>query len=308
VLPSTRCDLYSYSIWDTEGSPSRLVEALDFLQAHAPPSDLYGRRNLYVGELGLKREAGLSDPARYARIGQLLETAIAWGARYVVYWQVYDNERYHVRAGRPRGRDLTGMWLVTPEGRLAGTWTVLHAQLGQGVQHAALAAASGGVLTVSPQRRAVTAALDSGDAWQELAIKNRGGGALADGDTVTLQAHDGLYLGVADRSGYVGGARRRAGRQRDLHPAPRARARAGRGWRPVHPRRRAHGRHAHRRRRARQRLARHRRPARAGRDAALRGPRLTFSLSGWLRCPDGLRRGRAPCAPRGLRASSASLS
>ncbi|MHB1457708.1 MAG: hypothetical protein ACYC0V_12435 [Armatimonadota bacterium] len=90
VVPYTHCDLYSYSAWDTLcGDKERFVPALDYLALKAPDSELYGHKNVYIGEFG----APISD---YGIDGQLeitqyaVESALDWGVQYAFYWVVYD--------------------------------------------------------------------------------------------------------------------------------------------------------------------------------------------------------------------------
>ena len=90
VVPYTHCDLYSYSAWDTLcGDKERFAPALNYLASKAPDSELFGHKNVYIGEFG----APISD---YGIDGQLeitqyaIESALDWGVQYAFYWVVYD--------------------------------------------------------------------------------------------------------------------------------------------------------------------------------------------------------------------------
>jgi hypothetical protein len=52
VAGNTNCDLYSYSAWDSMADPATLTANLDFIAQHAPPSVLFGSKNIYIGEFG----------------------------------------------------------------------------------------------------------------------------------------------------------------------------------------------------------------------------------------------------------------
>ncbi len=198
VIPFTRCDLYSYSSWDVGFTPEGLIRALDHLEAKAPDNKRFGRRNLYLGEYGVGRDSGVSDGERMERIRRLMEAALGWGVRYAVYWQVYCNEAVQTYTGRPRNRDLRGFWLIRPDGERAPMWETLEAQLPASFYRAAFSSFSNQYFSVAKDEdRAVSAARwTRGGFWETFTLKDWNGGALLDGDVVTLQAHDGLYLSV----------------------------------------------------------------------------------------------------------------
>jgi hypothetical protein len=196
VLPLTHSDLYSYSSWDMDFTPASLVAALDYLAARAPDSGRFGARNVMIGELGLGKTYGFpEEEQRYQRIHRLVDTAVAWGARYVIYWQVYCNEVLRPYQGRPRGMHLQGFWLIPPGALRISLWDDLRTEMRTAVSHAALLiggrhAVRVGDEGIEARRR------DRGDVWQEIAIKDWNGGSLSSGDVVSLQAHDGTYLSV----------------------------------------------------------------------------------------------------------------
>ncbi|HEY0513328.1 MAG TPA: hypothetical protein VGH73_15570 [Thermoanaerobaculia bacterium] len=203
VIPYTHCDLYSYSSWDVGYSPDQLTRALDYLEAKAPDNRLFGRYNLYLGEYGMAKDHGATDGQRFERIRQLMETALGWGVRYAVYWQVFDNEATDTYTGRPVNVDLQGYWLVRPDGMLAPSWDILTRQLQTTILRVSLS-------SFSNQYFSVDAAGDQsvsaerwlrGGFWETFTLKDWNGGALMGGDPVSLQAHGGLYLTVESGSG-----------------------------------------------------------------------------------------------------------
>ncbi len=142
VLPHTRCDLYSYSAYDTIGAAAEDPEAgrelfrraLDHIASKAPDSLDFGARNVYVGEFGWPEVRSAQDPSADGEkamrvIRMTTETALAWGCPYVVYWQVYDNES---RSGlrRPANDEVRGFYLVRPDGSRAPAWDYFAGLLG----------------------------------------------------------------------------------------------------------------------------------------------------------------------------------
>lgn len=112
VLPHTKCDLCSYSAYDVPThDPQKFRAALDYLATKAP-----GENNVYVGEYGAPENqvGGPDDQAR--RIRSATETAVRWGARYVIYWQLYCNEPKSTLKSRPKNEDMKGFWLIRPDG------------------------------------------------------------------------------------------------------------------------------------------------------------------------------------------------
>ncbi len=117
VLPKTHCDLYSYSAWDTLRDPVKFRKALDYLASKAPDSKLFGANNVFVGEYGApENEPGMTPEKQRDIVKAATEVALDWGARYVVYWELYCNEKAHDYEGRPKNEDCRGFWLIRPDG------------------------------------------------------------------------------------------------------------------------------------------------------------------------------------------------
>jgi len=122
VLPKTHCDLYSYSAWDTQRDPELFRKALDYLANKAPDSKLFGSKNVYVGEFGAP-ENNVGGPEKQLELTKsAVKTALDWGARYVVYWELYCNEPAGKYEGRPKNSDCRGFWLIRPDGTKAPVW------------------------------------------------------------------------------------------------------------------------------------------------------------------------------------------
>ncbi|HVR07939.1 MAG TPA: hypothetical protein VMW75_07800 [Thermoanaerobaculia bacterium] len=202
VIPYTRADLYSYSSWDVKFDPAMLTQALDYLRSKAPPSALFGSRNIYLGEFGAAKDQVPSGPARREAIDELAEAALAWGVLYAAYWQIYDNEAYVTvdpKKQRPTDAELRGFWLIRPDGIKAAIWPDIQRRLGGAQWQLALRAASGKYLaTPRGAAGAVRVSAWNVGPWETLnAIDPSGQQQLRSGARISLQAHGGRYLDVA---------------------------------------------------------------------------------------------------------------
>jgi hypothetical protein len=202
IVPELRADLYSYSSWDVGFDRTRLIQALDYLKAKAPRSPLYGDDNIFLGEFGGTRDqVGPDGKLRDIHLG-LAEAALGWGARWVLYWQVYCNAAAHVYRGRPKNSDLRGFWLVRPDGSKAPIWQDFKRRLTGTMVRASLDSAGRPITAEAPEdggalrvrRRSTPAATFTLTDWN--------GGTLQNGDTVSFQTRDGLFWSV-DESGAV---------------------------------------------------------------------------------------------------------
>lgn len=122
VLPKTHCDLVSYSSWDTLRDPEKFRKALDYLREKMPDSKLYGSDNVYVGEYGAPENDVGGPEKQLAFIKSATEVALDWGARWVVYWELYCNEPSREYEGRPTNADCRGFWLIRPDGTKPPVW------------------------------------------------------------------------------------------------------------------------------------------------------------------------------------------
>ncbi|HYU35302.1 MAG TPA: hypothetical protein VEW48_24375 [Thermoanaerobaculia bacterium] len=199
VVPLTRADLYSYSSWDVELDPAGLVHALDYLAAKAPDSSLYGSRNVYLGEYGAAKDHVSNEQDRARVIRELTEAALGWGARWVVYWQLYCNEpAREYQTDRPANQDLRGFWLIRPDGVKTRFYNYFSGQLETSLDRVYLRApgdryvtpedGGGGAVSTDP--------LPSPDS--ALMFRDLDGGPLRNGDSVQILAHSGIYLRVAE--------------------------------------------------------------------------------------------------------------
>jgi hypothetical protein len=152
VVPRAEFDLVSVSLWDVleplayETDPNKIAAgiqaSLEYAQSHAGLPNQYARealgglRNVYIGELGWPIEKNsVTESMRLIRTG--IETALHWGARYVLYWQVFDNELAS-RAETPvhsadQEVEVKGHYLISPDGTKAASWDYFSHLLREGL-------------------------------------------------------------------------------------------------------------------------------------------------------------------------------
>ncbi len=105
VVPYTHMDLYSYSNYETGKDKNALKVNLTALAGKAPDSALYGSKNIFLGEYGWPENppGGTGEIDQRDLVKNQTEAALTWGVKYVIYWEIYDND----------GR---GFWLIRPDG------------------------------------------------------------------------------------------------------------------------------------------------------------------------------------------------
>lgn len=97
VLPHVEIDLVSYSAYDSINAfaPVRLRESLDYIEGQMRPraeiEAKFGRR-VFLGEYGYPA-ARFSELAMDARAREVMKIALQWGCPFVLYWEMYNNER-----------------------------------------------------------------------------------------------------------------------------------------------------------------------------------------------------------------------
>ncbi|MDQ3230739.1 MAG: DUF4214 domain-containing protein [Pseudobdellovibrionaceae bacterium] len=92
ILPTTPCDLYGYSAYDSSlSSPDDFKQSLAYFYSHTQPSFAFGRDNIAISEIGAPEN---SMPGREDLVRQSIDIAFANSPRvpYIVLWNGYDNE------------------------------------------------------------------------------------------------------------------------------------------------------------------------------------------------------------------------
>ncbi len=136
VLPGTAVDFVSYSCYDTQADPEALSAALDYIESRLPPKPgIHGRR-VFLGEYGFPAVA--YSPARQDALArQVMRAALAWGCRFALYWEIYNNEVD--AAGRQRG-----FWLIDDRGARQPAYETHRRYYEWARQYVAEARAAGG--------------------------------------------------------------------------------------------------------------------------------------------------------------------
>jgi hypothetical protein len=212
VIPFTRADLYSYSTWDIGFDARRLVKALDHLAAKAPDSKAFGAKNIYVGEFGAAIDHLKKGQTQRGVIRKLAEAALGWGVRWAVYWQVYCNEPKRFYRDRPKNRHMRGFWLVRPDGTQAPMWDDFRRMLLASTRQISLRSSTGQYVAPEeiadevPGGETERVAAVRADRWtrgngETLTLWDWNGGALEDGDLVSLMVRDGSSLAVEPGEG-----------------------------------------------------------------------------------------------------------
>ncbi|MHB0999715.1 MAG: hypothetical protein ACYC27_10765 [Armatimonadota bacterium] len=116
VIPNTRCDMYSFSAWDSiNGGTEKLRPALEYIAERAPASKLFGRDNVYIGEFGIAENLTSSE-MQLKSSREVVETGLDFGSPYVVFWDVYCDGPAREYEPTTTNADCWGNWLVRPDG------------------------------------------------------------------------------------------------------------------------------------------------------------------------------------------------
>ena len=145
VVPQTHCDLYSLSSWETwsPGSEESVFDRLQYLAAKAPHNGIFGTNNLMLGEFGAHEDVfekpeknypiyrGDTAGAAFYALQLMVNSALRAGVRYMIHWQIYDNDLR--MGGKEEGKGLppgvmataeqcVGNWLIRPDGAHVPTY------------------------------------------------------------------------------------------------------------------------------------------------------------------------------------------
>jgi hypothetical protein len=93
VLPFvTNLDFVSWSAYDgLDLPPAEFARTLDFIETHLPTNKaaaIHGRR-VFIGEYGFGR---LAPAEQEPKVRAVMANALRWGCRFVLFWQMYNNE------------------------------------------------------------------------------------------------------------------------------------------------------------------------------------------------------------------------
>lgn len=94
VLPFTNVDYVSYSSYDAQSlNQSEYNNVLNYIEANLPSRPLIKGKRVFIGEIGKNAvELGSSKTQHESVNRENIRKAIAWGAPFVLYWEMYNNE------------------------------------------------------------------------------------------------------------------------------------------------------------------------------------------------------------------------
>lgn len=118
VLPSTNVDYVSYSAYDAqELSQSAFNNTLDYIESNLPKSSSVKGKRVFIGEIGIPAFNVNYSKEMHAQANlDLMKKAINWGAPFVLYWQMYNNE---LQNGTHKG-----FWLIDEKNK---RWPLYYA-------------------------------------------------------------------------------------------------------------------------------------------------------------------------------------
>lgn len=114
VLPHTKIDYVSYSSYDTinphRGNVGKaLHDTLDYIESMLPPKAGIRGKRVFIGEYGFPLELTKTPQKQDLYCRDVCRAALEWGCPFVLYWQMYCNEK-------PRGKHR-GFWLIDDKNR-----------------------------------------------------------------------------------------------------------------------------------------------------------------------------------------------
>lgn len=124
VLPHIRTDFVSWSSYDVtkpaavlggEEGRAMVVKALNYIEAHLPPSDVPGKR-VFIGEYGFELSSFKDPDLQRKYTASIMKWALEWGCPFVLYWELYCNE-VDAATGQHRG-----YWLIDRQGVKQPVW------------------------------------------------------------------------------------------------------------------------------------------------------------------------------------------
>jgi hypothetical protein len=94
VLPYTNVDYVSYSSYDAQGlNQTEYNNVLNYIEGNLPPRPQIIGKRVFVGEMGrCSYDLGSSKTLHESVNRENIRKAIYWGAPFVLYWEMYNNE------------------------------------------------------------------------------------------------------------------------------------------------------------------------------------------------------------------------
>lgn len=106
VLPFTNVDYISYSSYDAQSlSQSEYNQVLNYIEGNLPKRDHIKGKRVFIGEMGRSAMDFSFSKTQHEQVNRdNIRKALIWGAPFVLYWEMYNNE---IKDGLQRG-----FWLI----------------------------------------------------------------------------------------------------------------------------------------------------------------------------------------------------
>jgi hypothetical protein len=124
VLPHIKTDYVSWSSYDVtkpaallggEAGRERVFQALDYIEAHLPDSDVPGKR-VFIGEYGFELASFKDAELQRKYTAAIMKWSLEWGCPFVLYWELYCNEI------EPDTGAHRGYWMIDDHGDKQPVW------------------------------------------------------------------------------------------------------------------------------------------------------------------------------------------
>ena len=113
VLPFVPVDFVSYSAYDGQNDPKLLRATLDYLESKLKPKPNITGKRVFIGEYGFwtqkDGEPKNTPQQQNDRSMEVIRVALEWGCPFILYWELYNNERDADGTHR-------GFWMIDDKG------------------------------------------------------------------------------------------------------------------------------------------------------------------------------------------------
>lgn len=128
ILPNVDVDYVSYSCYDAiqHDIHAGLFEALDHIESKLRPKPGIQGKRVFVGEYGYPARRYTADVQSQKTL-ETMRAGIEWGCPFVLYWELYCNER--------KDGQLGGFWLIDDQNVKQPVWFAHQRYLAWANQH-----------------------------------------------------------------------------------------------------------------------------------------------------------------------------
>ncbi len=123
-------DYVSYSSYDVQKLPVETVhKVLDYIESKMPPKQGIVGKRVFIGEYGIASRWVNFDPREHERQNrEIMKKFLSWGAPFVLYWEMYNNEIYYSNPANPsqnkKPAELTAQEKATWSLKHNGFWLI----------------------------------------------------------------------------------------------------------------------------------------------------------------------------------------